>query len=56
VRERQEELPGSAAPPLVPYQEVYGDYLDSATQALERESIPTGLREYVREYFTQLEP
>jgi hypothetical protein len=56
VRERQEELPGSAAPPLVPYQEVYGDYLDSATQALERESIPAGLREYVREYFTQLEP
>jgi hypothetical protein len=56
VRERPQPLPGAAGPSLIPYQEVYGSYLDSANQALAREPIPAGLQEYVRDYFSQLEP
>ncbi|MEZ4640076.1 MAG: hypothetical protein R2856_34820 [Caldilineaceae bacterium] len=56
VRETEQPLPGSAAEPLVPYQDVYGTYIDAANQALEREAIPAGMEEYVRGYFSQLEP
>lgn len=41
---------------LVPYQQVYRQYAAEAAQAMEREYVPLGLREYVREYFTRLEP
>ena len=40
----------------MPYYEVYYEYLDAANQAMERTYVPPGLREYVREYFTRLEP
>ena len=56
VRETEQPLPGSAAAPLVPYQDVFGTYIDAANQALEREAIPAGMEEYVRGYFSQLEP
>ena len=41
---------------LVPYEEVYSDYRRAAYIALEEEYIPLGLREYVKDYFTSLEP
>ena len=41
---------------LVPYNEVYADYADSANRALESDYIPLGLRDVVRDYFTALEP
>lgn len=41
---------------IVPYQQVFGDYRDAANQALEDDYIPLGLKGYVREYFTSLEP
>jgi hypothetical protein len=56
VRTRQDPLPGAPSAALVPYREVYGNYVDSAHQALERDAIPGGLKEYVRDYFSQLEP
>jgi len=41
---------------LIPYDQVFGNYRDAAYQALEREHIPLGLKGYVREYFSSLEP
>ena len=40
----------------VPYQQVFGDYRDAANEALQDDYIPLGLKGYVREYFTSLEP
>lgn len=40
----------------VPYREVYGDYADEAGAALERSYIPLGMKQYVRDYFSSLEP
>ena len=56
LRERENPLPGAPGEALVPYYEVYYEYLDAATRAMEQAYVPTGLREYVREYFSQLEP
>lgn len=56
VREQKEALPGAPGEALVPYHEVYYNYLDTANQAMERDYIPAGLKDYVREYFSQLEP
>jgi hypothetical protein len=56
VRERENPLPGSSGEALVPYYEVYHQYLDAANQAMERTYVPPGLQEYVRAYFSQLEP
>lgn len=40
----------------VPYREVYAQYADQASAALEGSYIPLGLKQYVRDYFTSLEP
>ena len=56
VRERTDPSPGTAEPALVPYYEVYYEYLDAANQTIERSYIPPGLQNYVRDYFSQLEP
>ncbi len=41
---------------IVPYQQVFGDYRDAANEALQDDYIPLGLKGFVREYFTSLEP
>jgi hypothetical protein len=41
---------------LVPYDEVYTDYQAEAASALENSYIPLGIKEYVRDYFSSLEP
>lgn len=41
---------------LIPYDQVFGNYRDTAYQALESEHIPLSLRGYVRDYFSSLEP
>jgi hypothetical protein len=56
VRERTDPSPGTTGPALVPYYEVYYEYLDAANQSIERSYIPPGLQDYVRDYFSQLEP
>jgi len=56
VRERTDPLGGTTRQALVPYQEVYQTYLDAATQAMEQSYIPPALRDYVRAYFSELEP
>ncbi len=40
----------------VPYDEVWGDYADAVNEAMEGGYVPLGLRDLVREYFSQLEP
>ncbi|MEM7112322.1 MAG: hypothetical protein AAF614_07810 [Chloroflexota bacterium] len=41
---------------LVPYTDVFGDYQDAANEALSDDYIPLGLKGYVRDYFSSLEP
>jgi hypothetical protein len=40
----------------VPYNEVFSDYSDQASQALESDYIPLGMQDIVRDYFTSIEP
>jgi hypothetical protein len=56
VSESQSPLPGTGNPALVPYNEVYYSYLYAAYQSMQQSQIPLDLQDYVREYFTQLEP
>jgi hypothetical protein len=56
ARTREQRSPGVTGPSVVPYSRVFRRYADAAGEALERGEIPPGLRDYVRLYFTQLEP
>jgi hypothetical protein len=56
IREQKDPLPGSPDQALVPYYEVYYEYLDAAAQTMEQSYIPSGLKDVVREYFGRLEP
>jgi hypothetical protein len=56
TRERKDPLPGTTGEALVPYHEVYYQYLDAANQTIEHSPIPSGLKDYVRDYFSNLEP
>ena len=56
VRERPDPLPGAANPALMPYYDVYYTYIEAANQVIEQSYIPSGLKDYVREYFSNLEP
>jgi septal ring factor EnvC (AmiA/AmiB activator) len=40
----------------VPYNQVYSEYNDAASQALDESYIPLGMKGYVRQYFGALEP
>ena len=40
----------------VPYREVYAEYATQAGVALEGSYIPLGMKQYVRDYFSSLEP
>jgi hypothetical protein len=41
---------------IVPYDQVFGDYRQAAFQALDETTIPLGLKGYIRDYFSSLEP
>jgi hypothetical protein len=41
---------------LVPYDQVFGDYRQAAYEALEGDYVPLGLKGFVRDYFSSLEP
>ncbi len=41
---------------LVPYDQVFGDYRNAAFEALEGDYIPLGLKGFIRDYFSTLEP
>ncbi len=40
----------------VPYNQVFGDYRNAASEALSRDYIPLGMKGYIRDYFSSLEP
>jgi hypothetical protein len=40
----------------IPYDQVFGDYRDAANEALQDDYIPLGLKGYIRDYFSSLEP
>jgi hypothetical protein len=56
TREGEQPQPGATGAATVPYAEVYTSYAAAAAEAMEREYVPTGLKDYVRDYFTALEP
>ncbi|HEX9061112.1 MAG TPA: hypothetical protein VF941_13105 [Clostridia bacterium] len=40
---------------VIPYNEVYGDYKDSAMSAIDNSAVPPVMKDAVREYFTSLD-
>ncbi len=56
VRENANPRPGAPGAALVPYTEVYASYSAAAAEAMARAYIPAGLKDYVKAYFTKLEP
>lgn len=55
-REQQDPTIGMNNSSLVPYTAVYQTYLEAANQTIDQSYIPPGMRDYIREYFSQLEP
>jgi hypothetical protein len=63
-REGEEGQPGEDSPlpapeggaASIPYEEVYAEYATAAQAALESSYIPLGMKQYIRDYFTSLEP
>jgi hypothetical protein len=55
-RQTTSPLPGAPSQALVPYQVAYYIYADAANRAIQQSYIPPGLKDYVRDYFSQLEP
>jgi hypothetical protein len=47
---------GANTPSGVPYDQVYQQYRDRALQGIDDPNIPPELREYIRQYFTNLDP
>ena len=41
---------------IVPYNQVFGDYRNAASEALADDYIPLGMKGYIRDYFSSLEP
>jgi len=56
VKEQNSPLPGINSFSLIPYTEVYKSYLNTAYDTIENSYIPVGLKEYIMEYFSSLEP
>jgi hypothetical protein len=56
TRETRDPQGGTYNPSLLPYYAVFESYLNSAYQNLDQTYYPEGLRDFVREYFSQLEP
>ena len=56
VQQGQSAMPGVANGAQVPYSQVLPDYQRSAGEALDQSAIPPHLKNYVRDYFSQLEP
>jgi len=54
--EQPDPLGGVNNPSLIPYDAVYQTYLDAASRAIDQSYIPPGLKDYIRAYFSQLEP
>jgi hypothetical protein len=47
---------GSNNGAYVPYDQVYGDFYQYALTTLDRSYVPISVKDYVRDYFTSLDP
>ena len=47
---------GSNNGSYVPYQQVYGDFYRYALTTLDRSYVPISVKDYVRDYFSSLDP
>lgn len=56
INQSPNPLPGLDNPSLVPYSEVFQSYLNTANEAMDQSYVPEDIKEYVRSYFSQLEP
>ena len=56
TQQGQSTLPGANNPSVVPYEQVYPEYSQAASEALDRGYIPPHLKDFVRDYFSRLEP
>jgi len=54
--EGQSPQAGLPNPALMPYSQVFFQYLSAANQAMQQNYIPANLQDYVRLYFSSLEP
>jgi hypothetical protein len=41
---------------LTPYQQVFSDFYDYALTSLDRNYVPLSVKDYVRDYFSSLDP
>jgi hypothetical protein len=51
---RPNTAPGGSS--TVPYEQVYGDYSQAADDAIQTGQVPAEIRDYVRDYFSSLDP
>ena len=56
VQQGQSNLPGAANSSQVPYQQQLPQYQRAAGEALDQSAIPPHLKDYVKDYFSNLEP
>src|SRR6266508_2719288 len=56
TQQGQTNLPGVSNPSQVPYQQQLPQYQRAAGEALDQSAIPPHLKDYVRNYFSNLEP
>jgi hypothetical protein len=54
--ESQNPQPGITNPALIPYSQVFYNYMNAANQAIDHDYIPSDLLDYVKLYFSSLEP
>lgn len=52
----EQETPFRDEQSHVPYDQVFGDYRDRAYATLADDYVPLGLKDYIRDYFSSLEP
>ena len=48
--------PGVDPGSYVPYSQVYADFYDYALKTLDRDYVPLSIKDYVRDYFSSLNP
>ncbi|NWG21029.1 MAG: hypothetical protein HXY39_11995 [Chloroflexi bacterium] len=56
VQQGQANVPGGVNASQVPFQQVLPEYQRAAGEALDQSAIPPHLKDYVRDYFSRLEP
>ena len=56
TQQGQQQGQGSNNGSYVPYDQVYGEFYDYALTTLDRSYVPISVKDYVRDYFSSLDP